>query len=672
GDYGTAFRTLAFLDAQPGFGRRARISQMMDRCLYEDGEENLQNGQFGEALSAFEELYKRSPRYPVRGSGAVIDRITQCVDQFIEQKVNAGEYEAARQILSRLQTEYGADVNDVVTRWNNEMQDRAEKRLEQADSDLRSGDGDAAHLAARQVLYIMPDLPAATETFNQVIDQYPHIFVGVSQASNSQDIRRIEDWAARRVGSLVHRWLMEYNGPGDEGGKYRFPNGSFERIDELGLKFRLRLNPSNLQNGLPPLKSYEVSNRLFDLADMSSDEHYIPWTRILESIEIEDERSVVFTLRKPHVKPEALLPMPYFTQSDPRSSEFFGRYEPVASSETESAYEFNSRFTKQDNAVFPRIIERLYSNASEATDALLRGELDVVDRVYPGDINRLKRHPMINVRPYLVPTVHMLIPNPRNDFMQSDHFRRALHFGINRELIVGELIAGGGDYNGFQVVSGPFPPGTDDANQLAYAYDPEVKPREFSAKLSLVLSTQYIREEEIRRERDGEANPQVEQPKLVLVHPANDTIAAACNAIAQQWRAIGIPTEVRTLPPGVIVPEDDDYDLLYAEIQMQEPLVDAYRLFGREGLARISDPTIEQALRDLDSAYSWAKVSDALRRVHQQAANNLTILPLWQIVDHYAYRKNVFNTGSDLIYLYENIDSWRLGPLDPPVVDAQE
>ncbi|MGI9516821.1 MAG: tetratricopeptide repeat protein, partial [Pirellulaceae bacterium] len=116
GDYGTAFRTLAFLDAEPGFGRRAQISQMMDRCLYEDGEENLQNGQFGEALSAFEELYKRSPRYPVRGSGAVIDRITQCVDQFIEQKVNEGEYESARQILSRLQAEYGADVNEVVTR----------------------------------------------------------------------------------------------------------------------------------------------------------------------------------------------------------------------------------------------------------------------------------------------------------------------------------------------------------------------------------------------------------------------------------------------------------------------------------------------------------------------------------------------------------------------------
>ena len=57
-----------------------------------------------------EELYKRAPRYAVRG-GSVLDRITQCVDQFIGQKVETGEYEAARKILSGLQEEYGAEAN---------------------------------------------------------------------------------------------------------------------------------------------------------------------------------------------------------------------------------------------------------------------------------------------------------------------------------------------------------------------------------------------------------------------------------------------------------------------------------------------------------------------------------------------------------------------------------
>jgi len=123
---------------------------------------------------------------------------------------------------------------------------------------------------------------------------------------------------------------------------------------------------------------------------------------------------------------------------------------------------------------------------------------------------------------------------------------------------------------------------------------------------------------------------------------------------------------LRPLPPGVTFPDDDDYDLVYVETQMQEPLVDAYRLFGRNGLARVSDPTIEQALRNLDRAYSWAKVSDALHRVHQQSANNLSILPLWQVVDHYAYRKNVFNVGSNIVYLYENLDEWRVDGIRPP------
>ena len=107
--------------------------------------------------------------------------------------------------------------------------------------------------------------------------------------------------------------------------------------------------------------------------------------------------------------------------------------------------------------------------------------------------------------------------------------------------------------------------------------------------------------------------PQVEMPTVVLAYPATETIAASCKIIAQQWRAIGVETELRPLPPGVMIPEDDNYDLVYVETQMQEPLIDAYRLFGRGGLSKVTDPTIEQALRNLDTAYSWKLVSDALQ-----------------------------------------------------------
>ncbi len=260
----------------------------------------------------------------------------------------------------------------------------------------------------------------------------------------------------------------------------------------------------------------------------------------------------------------------------------------------------------------------------------------------------------------------MLIPNPRNEFIQSDNFRRALQFGIDRELIIREALTLGRQTPGFELVSGPFPPGTDTADQLAYAYNNEVKPRQYDNKLAMVLVQQFIVEQQRRLEADEGKKVEVQVPEIVLAYPDSDLIETACQAIAQQWRAVGIPVMLRRLPRGVMVPDDGDFDLLYCEVQIQEPLVDAYRIFGRGGLVRISDPTIEQALRQLDSAFSWAEVSKSLRRVHRQAYANLTILPLWQTVEHYAYRKNVYNIGDRLTHLYENIGSWQIDGIQVP------
>lgn len=669
-DYATAFRTLIFLSDLSDARGAGKIKQMMDKCLYEDGHENLEAGNFGEALTAFEALYERQPRYKVRGAGSLLEKITTCINEFIREKVENGDYSAARSLLATLKLEYGDKVNEVTRFWELDMQKRALERLQVVQKSIKAGDGMAAHKGSREVIYVMPSLVESIKTFNRIVKEFPFVFVGVTQRALSRDVRRIEDWAARRIGYMVERWIMEFQKPTDQGGRYIFPGGRIQPVDELGLKFRIQLTQP-LPEDVPPILTYELENRLHELATIDSDEYYIPWARLVETIEIEDERSIVFTLKYPHVLPESLLVMPWFSFGDDRNKENFGFYRPKSEEAEEVIYERNDRFPKKEGQQNPLIIERVYNNSAEATDALIRGELDVVDRVYPGDISRLKKDPMITVRPYLIPSVHMLVPNPRNDYMKSDSFRRALHFAINRNLIINEVISGGDTIDGFQVVSGPFPAGTDATIDLAYAYNNEVIAREHSALLALVLAQQYVTAETNRLENEGVPNPEVEMPKVVLAFPSTETITAACTTIAQQWRAAGVETELRPLPPGVLAPEDDDWDLLYAEVQMQEPMVDAYRLFGRDGLVKLVDPTIEQALRNLDASYKWRDISRNLRRVHQQSANNLSILPLWQIVDHYAYRKNVFNIGKDIVSLYQNLDEWRIDGMQLPVEDNE-
>ncbi len=657
-DFKTAFRTLNFL-VNNSESHKAEISQMLDECLYLDGRQQLESGQYGAALAAWEELYQRNPRYSTGGSGSVLDNVIKAYEQFLQKEFDLGGFHSVRELLAAMSAQYGERVDSTVAAWETRMRDKALAQLSDVRSAMDAGDELAAHLAAREVLYAMPDLPNARVAYNSVIARFPLVMVGVSQPASEANPLKIENWPSRRVGRLVDRTLLEFVRPGDDGGIYQVPGGRFTQADDLGYRFRFTLNPTE-EPGIPPLTAYELSNRLMDLADEESPDYYIPWARMIAGIEIENDRSVVIRLRNPHVRPEAIMPLGWFEPGDPRHEEYFALYKPVEARDDLTVYRFNDRYERPDGQL-PTIVERVYGNSAEAANALLRGELDLVDRVLPIDVERLRQDPMIEVKPYLIPLVHLLVPNPRNEFMKSDAFRRALHYAINRELILKEMLTVGREINGFQVISGPFPPGTDTADQLAYAYNTDVPPRQHDLKLALVLVQQFIDQRKRFLVSRGEMEVDVRIPKLVLAHPDSSVAKDACEAIALQWRAAGIPeVELRALPPGVALPEDDDYDMLYCEIQIQEPLVDAYRIFGKDGLVKISDATIEQALRGLDSAYSWAEVSKALRRVHSQAYANLTILPLWQTVEYCAWRRNLYNVGDRIVFLYQNAGNWRI------------
>lgn len=661
-DFNRAFRTLLFLSNQPE-GGTAELKQMLDRCIFLDGSEQLAQGSYAEALTAFEELYARNPRYQT-GSKPVFDLILESYQSFLQKEFEQGNYQSVRNLLQGMRMQYGKPVEAEIARWNGIMNARALEQLGEIRTALDNNDPFAAQVQARKVIFTVPELPQATEAYNSVVKKFPYVFVGVTSTASVSDPLSINNWGARRLGRLLTRTIMEFEGPSDEGGKYRFPNGRFQQIDDLGLRYRFTLSPT-LPPGTPELTAYELSNRLMDLADPKSPDYYIPWARMVTGIEIENERSITIRLRYPHVRPESIIPLKYFAPNDSRAADNFGYYKPVKTDGDYSIFEFNDRYLRPDGQL-PTIVEKTFANTSEAADALLSGELDIIDRVHPFDIVRLRQDPMIEVKPYLIPLVHVLIPNPRNAFMKSDNFRRSLQVGINRELMLRESLTGGREIDGYEIISGPFPPGSSTADQLAYAYNNEVKPRQYDFRLSMVLAQQFVIEEERRRTHEGEKKPVVEIPEIVIAHPDTSTISAACKSIAQQLTASRIPVKLRPLPKGVTVPDDDDYDLLYCEIQIQEPLVDAYRLFGHDGLVKISDPTIEQALRQLDSAYSWAEVSRSLRRVHRQTSSNLTVLPLWQIVEHYAYRKNLYGPGDRLIHLYQNVDKWQINGLALP------
>ncbi len=127
---------------------------------------------------------------------------------------------------------------------------------------------------------------------------------------------------------------------------------------------------------------------------------------------------------------------------------------------------------------------------------------------------------------------------------------------------------------------------------------------------------------------------------------------------------MGIPIELRPLHNPLPERVPDDVDLLYVELATWEPVVDANRLFGEGGMVADSGPYMMLALRQLDQAAEWDQVRECLHRIHRIAYDDMTVIPLWQLVEHFGYRKSLRGVvaprnNKGPVSLYQNIEQWR-------------
>ena len=139
---------------------------------------------------------------------------------------------------------------------------------------------------------------------------------------------------------------------------------------------------------------------------------------------------------------------------------FDGPYVQTSQADDITTFEVNPAYVSEGTNQHPVIVEQLFGSASEAVDELIQGNIDVVDRVSIGDVERLKENPKIGVRPYALPTVHLLIPKIRSEELGEDlYFRSGLSHLIDRNLVVNDVICNGNLIDGCTPISGPFPLG---------------------------------------------------------------------------------------------------------------------------------------------------------------------------------------------------------------------
>jgi ABC-type transport system substrate-binding protein len=714
GELGEAYRYYNYLLNHPQFeGRRPQID--LFEILVRDAGAALMAEATWDAFACFEELKRRFPgrrfnlgdNIKTAGEG-----IQHCVNLLVEEKYQQKLFRQARDLLATASERHPREISDLSERWTQRIHQDALQYLDALNEALADGDPVLAQDRLRQMLDIAPDLPQAVELRKMIIERYPMVIVGVDQLPSIRDPRVIESWASRRTGKLVRQVLMEFIRQDEDGGVYRFAHGSLDALGEDGRDFRFRLRGDFADPETKDLTSIQLARLLDRVATPGHNFFHPLWARALQSVEVEGPAQVRFRLNYPFLLPTALLQVPLIPTDRDESD---GPYQVKLVEEDRVLYGPNDAESKSGSLSQnrPLLLEKLQMDPSRGTELLVGGSIDVLDRVFPGELVRLQRLPQIEVRRYQIPSVHWLIPNPRNDWTKNQAFRRGLLYAIDRQKLVGQVLTNDQELEGYQVISGPFPVGIDESDPLMYANNFKIRPVPYSQDLGAVfvqMAASQIQALNRRKEEariraavargdmteeqaalaqgqlgpppDPEVNPATavipksptegspdeapasqslpKPPEIILAYPQGAQPETICALVARYWGAIGVKVKLRELPSGWVMPPDDDYDFVFVECTMQEPLVDARRIFGQTGLVKEINASVEHALDRIDRVRNWQAAGSALRNLHEKVYNETTILPLWQVPQYYAFRSDVRNLGFGINSLYQNVEEWRI------------
>jgi hypothetical protein len=234
-------------------------------------------------------------------------------------------------------------------------------------------------------------------------------------------------------------------------------------------------------------------------------------------------------------------------------------------------------------------------------------------------------------------------------------------YGTHREAILNEQLLRGKKPPGCVLVSGPFSPGIEADDPLGYAVDPALAPRPFDPRLAATLIALAKRE----FAKEAEAQKEKKEPaklELVLGHPASPAARLACQSMADQLTALGLPTKLHPLAGGKTRDENNQCDFVYTEISMAEPVAEARLLLGERGVLAWNDPYLKLALRRLDEAPNWNEARERLKALHRRVYADVTIIPLWQLTEHFVRRADFAGPQAGGLSLYERADAWRFTP----------
>ncbi len=649
GDFARAFeRYLLVKVREPAW---KGLDERVDRLLYLEGGALLTEDN-ARGLRLLNDLHARRPDYPGLG-----DRLAASFARRIEKTFEGGEFAAGRRLLREL--EKVAPDHAEAQAARKRFVARAKALVDEAGKLPPAERVDRLAEAAR----IWPDHDGLEASYREAFRAAPILTVAVVDPADSPGPFPRSP-SAERVARLLYLPLL-LSAEGDPSGRGEAPGqllGGLE-VAELGKGLKIRLKPgATWSDGSRPVAAIDVARSLADRAQPGSPGFNARWADLLDRVEAVDEDRVEVRLTRPSLKPEVwLLDLvgPAHAAADGLVPILEGGRRPVGDGPFRwVASGDGSTLLESATPGGPGRVRRLrevrHPKADVALDALARGDVGLLESVPPDRVAELRGKPEVRVGAYATPSVHRIALDGRTQALRNRKLRRALSLAIDRRALLEEVLLRRPPDEVNRVADGPFVRGSyvDAPDVAPFAYDPLL------AK-GLVVAAR----------KDLGGNP----IRLTFEYPATPEARATCPRIAEGLRLIGVEVEAieraeSDLESGLR--SGRRFDLAYRASRPSQPLRDAGPLLvpgydappSADALASAASPRILQLLLQMERAPETTSARVLARQVDRESRDELPVLALWQLEDHYAWRSHLRGPLDTADALYQGIATWEVDP----------
>ncbi|HWE38192.1 MAG TPA: ABC transporter substrate-binding protein [Isosphaeraceae bacterium] len=642
------------------------IDDRVNRLLFEEGSEALETDRGEQGLLLLRDLEGRKPDYP-----GLTEKLAGAYAIQIQKAFDAGSFARARRFLHEME-QFSPNAPQV-----REARQRFIAKARSIADTAPKDEGIERADALAEALRIWPTLEGAPEQFEAAFRAFPTLDVAVADLSHSvvRNVRCPAPWvrtpADARVSKLIYLPILSHDDEAAAQGKDAGQLAAGLDVAALGQRLTLRVKKGiPWADGTRNVSAIDVARTLSDRTDPRSPGYNARWADLLDRIEIADESTLEIRLTRAPLRAESWLLGPvgpahaawdgWVTTADAgRQPVGDGPFRWEQSSPNVASYRvLESPSAAAPKGVVPklrRIRERRLPNTAAALGAFARGEVALLEYVPSDRAKGLAKSKGIKVGTYKHPTMHLIALDARNPVLRDRNLRRGLSYAIDRKALLEEtVLKDKADEKDNVVADGPFPVGS-------YANARDVKPLEFNALLARMLVTAATAEQNLGSIR------------LKFEYPALPDAQQVAPKVAEAFRKAGVTIDLIERPVAELEEElraGRRFDLAYRCVRVAEPAFEAGGLIcpgydappQADGLAAVASARVLELLLHLEHAPDLPTARDILTRLDRDSRDELPILPLWQVHDHYAWHDRLKGPAEAAETLYQDVDKWEISP----------